>query len=384
MKTKKMYAMALAAVLVGTSCTRDDLNDGSGGGGGGTSGGGNSNPPMVFLNGSVGDLSGDLRLMNVPKRGGTGSAVGSDSAVFERGDRIGIYMVDTISNRGFLNVLRANVPYMKMYGDTFMLATGTDSIRLPTSGRVKFFAYYPWDANTAWPDIYWSVADQTDQSKLDLMVASNNGINAAGFGKMYIGDTLNFPTRNVDLKFRHMLSKITIHIRAGDGANIDQNSIAQVTMGVIQGTHTTTQRIQSGDTVPLGATFHMIQQPTDTAYGGMVTESNPLGRGYMDPVDKYTKMGVISFYPSTNRSRYTALVIPHNYAKKNIAIELTEKGQTPEGFMAPLPDNAWLRKGNQHYIVTATLEKYAVRFDNVTIQDWDVVAPGTDNEIIAK
>ncbi|GHT24157.1 hypothetical protein AGMMS4957_16720 [Bacteroidia bacterium] len=378
MKTKKMCAMALAAIMVGTSCTRVDLDEL----GGGSSGGGSSNPSVRFWDGQVNDLN--LRLQNYGKvQGGPGAfGYGEDSAVFERGDLIGIYMVDTISNAPFLNVLRANVAYKKVSGDTFLLATGTDSIRLPTAGMVKFFAYYPWDENTAWPDIAWSVADQSDQSKLDLLRASDNNT-GVGFGKIQLGTDPTLPPQNVVLKFRHMLSKITIKIRSGDGANIDQNSIAQVTMGVIGGTGFPKGRVIWGDTVPLNATFHMDRADSDSANGGSTMAGGINLGGYMDYPDNHTKYGVISFFPATNRSKYTALVIPAHYGNKNIAIKLTEKGQVAEDFVARFPyvgessqASPALQAGNKHYIVTATLRRGAVAFDDVTIADWDMIDGG--------
>ncbi|MDR2912356.1 MAG: fimbrillin family protein [Alistipes sp.] len=124
-------------------------------------------------------------------------------------DKIGVFMVgnggtsvvDGVTNRELTTTA----------GDgAFATAEGSE-IYYPTDGsKVDFIAYYPYDAAKSALDLPYSVTlgDQTNQAVFDLLWAKSDN-SGAGYSKTSEGA--------VALNFKHVLSKLVMNVKAGDG-----------------------------------------------------------------------------------------------------------------------------------------------------------------------
>ncbi|MCC8154421.1 MAG: fimbrillin family protein [Tannerellaceae bacterium] len=127
---------------------------------------------------------------------------------WEGTEEIGIYMV----TRGTSDITESadNVLYTTKSQGTSAEFESEDPIFYPVdeTTKVDFIAYH--SHTTTVSDYVYPVdlSNQSNQSKIDLMVATadNNGI---GYDKEYTG--------TVDLDFSHQLAKMVINVTAGDG-----------------------------------------------------------------------------------------------------------------------------------------------------------------------
>lgn len=294
MKTKFLSAIAITSLLF-ASCSNDD-NDTT------KSQDGN----IVKFSSSV--SGSQLRV---------GGAAGDEWAA---GDKVGIFMRDNTSKA----VQSNNIEYTAgslTNGDKDAVLTSTTPIYYPvnTPAKVDFIAYHPYTATLANTYEYAvNVATQTDQSAIDLMIATADNA-TAGYDKTN--------TSAVNLNFSHQLSKVVINVTAGAGVT----SLSGLTVK-INGMNTT-------------ATFD-ISTATLSAEGNpaAITTNNPSGSNFeaiLLPLAAFTASNTLEF--TIGSDTYTWAM---------------NTGTTVTQF-----------DGGKKYIFNATLKKNAVEITG-SIQPW--------------
>lgn len=194
MKTKMLSVMALSALLF-ASCNNDDNQELENGG------------RVNFTSG----ITSQTRVGGV------------DGTTWDGNEAIGIYMVkqgETLSSTSILEGA-SNAQYTTTSTGTSAVFTSSNPIYYPVNlvlgepQKVDFVAYYPYSSTAINSSFIYTinVSDQSNQSAIDLMVATANN-SGAGYDKTYIP--------NVDLEFKHLQSKVIINITAGSGvSNLD-------------------------------------------------------------------------------------------------------------------------------------------------------------------
>ena len=128
------------------------------------------------------------------------------STAWDNGDVIGIYMKPTGQSLNNTNSLADNIRYVTDGTGAFVAANLDSTICFPENGDdVDFIAYYPKKDNIT--DFIYPVDlnNQSIQSEIDLMFADN-----------VVGR--NFMTPDIDLVFKHKLSKINVNFSGTDQA----------------------------------------------------------------------------------------------------------------------------------------------------------------------
>jgi hypothetical protein len=128
------------------------------------------------------------------------------STAWDNGDAIGIYMKSTGQSLNNTNSLADNIRYVTDGTGAFVAANLDSTICFPENGDdVDFIAYYPKKDNIT--DFIYPVDlnNQSIQSEIDLMFADN-----------VVGR--NFMTPDIDLVFKHKLSKINVNFSGTDQA----------------------------------------------------------------------------------------------------------------------------------------------------------------------
>ena len=128
------------------------------------------------------------------------------STAWDNGDAIGIYMKPTGQSLNNTNSLADNIRYVTDGTGAFVAANLDSTICFPENGDdVDFIAYYPKKDNIT--DFIYPVDlnNQSIQSEIDLMFADN-----------VVGR--NFMTPDIDLVFKHKLSKINVNFSGTDQA----------------------------------------------------------------------------------------------------------------------------------------------------------------------
>jgi len=117
-------------------------------------------------------------------------------------DSIGVYMFEAKVD----NIVDANVKYVNTVNSgTF--APSDNKIYFPDNGdQVRFMAYYPYSATVAENIYSVNVAEQTNQSEIDLLYVFNKN----EYGKA-------IEEKLVPLAFEHQLTKIIVNVKAGEG-----------------------------------------------------------------------------------------------------------------------------------------------------------------------
>ena len=182
---KKIYLLAMAFIVTGTfiACQQEKIISS------------HDNTEVTFSS-------------NIVKTTPTTKVVGS---TWEENDIIGVYMLEE-----GLNVVVAgvgNIPYdTPIGGETGSFTASDQVIYFPDNGdKVRFMAYYPY-RETITSYIYpVNVSDQRVQKNIDLLYS----INETPLDK-------TTPDKKVPLVFDHQLTKIIVHVKAGEGLdNVD-------------------------------------------------------------------------------------------------------------------------------------------------------------------
>ena len=128
---------------------------------------------------------------------------------WQSGDAIGIYMLKEASTDVVEDM--KNIKYTTLNnGADGTFSAGAVTIFFPDNGdKVRFMSYYP-HTESITDEVYnVDVSEQTPQSKIDLLYSFNQALK-------YDKTT---PGKKVPLVFDHMLTKINIHIKPGEGLN---------------------------------------------------------------------------------------------------------------------------------------------------------------------
>lgn len=125
---------------------------------------------------------------------------------WSEGDAIGIYMVEAGMGLAVESILAQNAKYVTESDGLFYPAAVDYDVKFPLDGSdVDFIAYYPYGTISSNFEYMIDVADQADQSTIDLLYADN----ARG---------LNKDSSFVDLTFTHQLSKLLVYLNTTDGS----------------------------------------------------------------------------------------------------------------------------------------------------------------------
>ncbi|MBC5614551.1 SUMF1/EgtB/PvdO family nonheme iron enzyme [Bacteroides hominis] len=314
----------LAGLLFAGGCSRDD-NFGPGGA---------SDVAVSFTAGIEQAAMPATTAAGVPQ---TRTTNGGDSWLTT--DAVGIFM---LTAGGTLpgNIVSGtdNVRYAVTDASTGALSGGP--VYYPQSGNVDFVAYYPHGTvstgaaagtvNTTDYTYNISLVGQTDaatQNTLDVLYARKANIAKSGTA--------------VNLAFGHVLSKVTLNVKAGEGiaqADIQNLAASAVVFGGM----------------PVTATL-ALQDGRLTA--GAV--------GSFNPVKAATATAA---YDAT----FTALVVPQNGTAGRTMV-FTVGGKTYTG---PIPDTDAFRAG-KHYIYPVTVSRTGVIVGTPDISPWDKNDRGT-------
>lgn len=123
---------------------------------------------------------------------------------WENADAIGIYALNkgqTLSEQGIYSG-KSNIKYTTSGDGIFKPAT--TGIDFPEQSMLDFIAYYPYKENIANFSYAIDVTTQTPQSAIDLLYSNNT----KSIGKS---------TPEVKLHFKHVLSKLVLALKTGDG-----------------------------------------------------------------------------------------------------------------------------------------------------------------------
>lgn len=129
------------------------------------------------------------------------------------GDAIGIYMVTAGNKLAEESVRAKNAKYVTKGDGTFNPAAVSCDVKFPIDGtNVDFVAYYPYGTINAAFEYTVDVADQTDQSAIDLLYTDNT-------------TDLNKNSPSVDFSFSHQLSKLVVHLKTIDGSALTNTAV---------------------------------------------------------------------------------------------------------------------------------------------------------------
>ncbi|MFZ4860938.1 fimbrillin family protein [Sphingobacterium sp. Mn56C] len=122
---------------------------------------------------------------------------------WENNDAIGVFMK---TGAGLTNVSASNKKYVTNNGSgNFTAASTAEEIFFPEDGsKVDFIAYYPYQAALTNNAIAVNVADQSQQSKIDILYANN-------------AKDASKTNPNAQLVFNHALSKVEVTVTKGNG-----------------------------------------------------------------------------------------------------------------------------------------------------------------------
>jgi formylglycine-generating enzyme required for sulfatase activity len=233
-------------------------------------------------------------------------------------DPVGIFMLTASGSLTTPTHRLADNAEYSVTNTTTGALSGTPPLYYPQTGNVDFIAYYPHGTvNTPLYTYTVSVNDQTDPAKIDVLYSRN----AAGKAKSQTA---------VNLVFDHMLSKITLNIKLGNGLTaLSPNDITAVEFSGMP--HTATLALQDGALTP-GATGTFAAKQTATATFSAILVPQPEGHGL------------------TNR---TAVI--------------TANGKN---YTWTIPDAMPFNKGH-HYTCEVTLKLNGIAVGTPTIAQWD-------------
>ncbi|HBG41001.1 MAG TPA: hypothetical protein DDW85_06265 [Porphyromonadaceae bacterium] len=200
MTTKKLFALAVSALFVFTSCNQDE-------------------PAPEVNDGRVHFASG---ISGVQTRVG-----GTKGDEWDGNESIGIFMVKNATSE--IAEKAENILYTTTSIGKSATFTSTTPIYYPVDidTKVDFVAYHPYDKNNKEPfpdELYEiSLTDQTNQSAIDFMYAR-----ADNDGKSFNKEN-NQP---VNLVFNHILSKLVLNVLKGDGVTDDLQGLEVKIKGV--------------------------------------------------------------------------------------------------------------------------------------------------------
>lgn len=298
MKTRFLSVLAVTAILF-ASCSSDDdtpeINDGQ----------------VKFASGIAG---------NHLKVGGAGGDQ------WEGNENIGIYMV----NNGLTTIAESaeNILYTTTSTGAAATFTSTTPIYYPVdvAQKVDFIAYYPHSTAVSSYVYPVNVANQSNQSAIDLMRAfDDNGTN--GYDKTQGASFIN-------LVFDHKLTKVIINTTPDTNNGLTQADLANMTV-TIKGLNTKAD--YNIDTDVLGTPNTVAPIATKTTTAGTV---------------------------------YEAIVVPQSFAVGVVTVEFALNNAKNEVFVYEVPATTFAKAEKHTFNVIVQRTGVAVRG---TINAWDSV-----------
>ena len=147
----------------------------------------------------------------------TGGIGGISVNTWADGDKIGIFMTGANQSLSADAIKEGvdNVCYQTSGSSAFSPIPDGKTIYYPIDGNVDFYSYYP---HTTVSDymVALNVADQTKQEAIDFMYAKTTGYNKS--------------IPQVELKFNHMMSKLVLNVKPGNGLTEDDLNRLTVTI----------------------------------------------------------------------------------------------------------------------------------------------------------
>ena len=278
----------------------------------------------------------------LPHRDNTHTTADGDEWVAN--DEVGIFMLTTdgslttADNRLANNVKHKVTPGNPASGASFTPATAGETIYYPQSGNVDFVAYYPYTGTTGNKpgeitiDYKYiiSVTNQSTPADIDVLYAQKTDV------------TKSNP--DVNLEFSHVLSKITLNVKGGDGFTAsDISNIA-------------TSEVMFGG-MPVTAEL-ALQDGTLTTGTNLTQTFNPL------------KAGTAT---ATYDATFSAILVPQPNGETNRTVVFTIKGQP---YTWAIPAEYTFEAGN-HYVYPITVKKTGITVDTPSITDWKLNDHGT-------
>lgn len=190
------------------------------------------------------DTGNDTRV-SLQVSGGISIQTRAQDKDWNKGDAIGIYMVDA----GSMDIAEGaeNRRYITAEGDGKFSPTPDNTVYFPVDGSATdFLAYYPFEAALTDGALSVDAGSQTDQAAIDLMTAKT--VSTAG-------EPLDKNHSKVSLTFTHRLTKLSLTIAAGNGMAAEDLAGLEVEI--------TNQRAK-GSYSPLSETFSVASEPVQT------------------------------------------------------------------------------------------------------------------------
>lgn len=317
-----LWLLLAATATMLAACTADDtLTDGS------------SNTPVAFTTG-IESAALPQAAAGDAKTPATRTAIGVDGqTVWAPGDAVGIFMLTAGGMMSYDIILGAdNIEYNVTPASGALSPAGTP-VYYPQAGKVDFIALYPYSNKgtgngeiTADYIYAISVADQSHPEAIDVLYAKAKG-----------QERTKSP---VALGFGHVLSKIKLNIKLGDGLmGLTADKITAVTLTGMPASATLV--LQDGTLIP-GAVGNIaaVKEATPSA-GAMAT--------------------------------FTALVPPQAANSYTRSIIVTVDGEEYTGTI-PAAD---VYKNNEMNIYLVTVQKSGVTIGKSTITPWGTNDHGT-------
>ena len=297
MNTKKLLSVAFLALLLGSSCKNDAYRD-------------------------LEETAENGVQFTSTIAGNSTTRVSGNS--WDKDDAIGVFMKQ---GTGLSNVIAGNKRYSTAGNGNFT-ATGDDIINYPNEGTVDFIAYYPFDEHQSNGIAEVNIANQSNQSAIDLLYSNN----ATGYNK---------DSGIAKLDFKHMLSKVELTVTVGPGVSS------------LEGLTVAYQDINS-------------QSSFDLSSGNFAPSNSPMN------ISAKVASG-------TTSTQVEAILIPDTYGGKNVVFTLGTNI-----FTWKLPANMTLESGKKysHSIQLrseAGIAK-AVEIAETTITDW-IIVPGSSHVV---
>lgn len=355
MKTKlktilRLSVILLATSLMSTGCSKEDISNSDD----------KSLSPLILGTGGrqVSELSEGLSSRTMP--GGN---------KWHSSDEIGVFMVSTqgtlpgniLSESGVAadNIKHSTTPHSTDASKaSFEPLNNNEIIYYPKTGKVDIIAYHPHcvygnDAGKITSDCIYNIdiTDQNSEAKqvgIDMLYAKKVGIERS--------------EAIVDLEFGHVMSKITLYIKAGNGVNISDISGINATDVLFKG-------------MPVTAEIDL----TDGACSsGNVSEGTV-----------FSPLKAVSA-PESYQASFTAILIPqaiNEYTGRSININVGNRD-----YILEIPDTDVFAAGN-HYTYQISVNKTNIIINSIDIVDWNLTlqeevgvrAPGiyTSDDLVA-
>lgn len=261
-------------------------------------------------------------------------------------DKIGVYMTsdDKLLPEGILseggnaadNVKYDTRPGIPASSASFAPSNTGETIYYPKTGNVNIVAYYPYCVSGSGTGEIGSdciynidITDQSTEAKqaaVDALYAKKTGVE---------------PSKNaVTLEFAHLMSKITLYVKAGEGVDAADISSLAASDVIFEG-------------MPVSARIALAS--------GTCTAGTVSGQAVFSPL-KWASA------PEGCQASFTAILIPqaaNTYPGRKVAFESGGRD-----YVLEIPDTDEFAAGN-HYVYRVSVKKTGIVIDCIDIMEWN-------------